>query len=341
MLNGFVATATPRSVVEAVAQTHDRLKSITKSALERYIRSFLDTDGTNRSAIETVAKGSLSYITDRSLDPKDDVTRRATQLARMFNEIHEEVPAILIIDAGMQSIPSGLNSGLQHSTLDGGKWQGWFHKHFRIPLTIATLTADQESTDQLMEIIELQFNNLRNIAGGSRITGEPGEPGEAWEVRIPLEIGISATSGVNITDDPKDQLWFANFDITVDAEDSFAIEMPFDLDFTADIGGRVAQGATPGTSDLSAALPPVIEAPTTIQITSPTSVGFRRLRDTQRVIIDQPRVATIDPTTNVITPRRLGTFKLQVIDLAVRQDSGGPRALAPVVIVEQSISVTL
>jgi len=318
--------------------THDRLKSVTKSALEQYIRSFLDTEGSNRAAIEAIAKGSFSYVTDKSFDVTDDVTRRATQLARLFNQVREKVPAILIIDAGLQSVPSGLNSGLLHSTIDDGKWQGWFHKYFKIPITIAVLTADQESTDQLLEIIELQFNNLRNIAGGSRLRGGPQD---TWEVRIPLELGVSGTSAVNITEDPVDQLWFANFDITVDAEDTFAIEMPFNISLAQDMGGTVAQGGVVGSSDLSAALPPIIEAPTTISITTPTQIGVRRLRDTHRVIIDQPRIAVIDPSTRIVTPRRLGTFKVQVVDLERRKDTAGPRALAPVVVAEQSITVTL
>jgi hypothetical protein len=336
---GFVSTVPPKSVVEAVSQqTHDRLKTIAKAALERYIRSFLDTTGPYRSAIEAVGKGSLQYITDRSLDATQDVTRRTTQLARMFNEIRQRVPAILIVDAGTQSIPSGLFSGLVNSTLIDGKWQGWFNKQFRIPLSILIVTADQDSTDQLMELVELQLNNLRQLAGGSALHGL--KPGENWEVRLPLEIGLSGSAGQNITEDQKDQLWVATIELTVDAEDTFAIEMPFDTQFAVGTFDEdVVRGAVLNAPNLSATLPPVIEAPDTMQLGIATTVSFRRLRLTHRIVIDQPQVATIDVESRTVMPRRPGSFNLIVMDVGERQTSR--RALAPTIAAQKLITVTL
>jgi len=339
--SGFTVKAVPKSVIESVSsRSHDRLKTITKSAVEHYIRSFLDTTGRNRKAIEAVSKGSLQFITDRSIEATSDKTKRATQLARLYNEVREKIPAILIVDAGMESIPSGLMSGLTHSALLNGKWQGWFNKQFKVPLTISVLTGDQDSTDQLMEIIELQLNNLRQISGGSEIRSN--NPDDKWAVRLPLTTSISSTSGTNITEDPKDQIWFANFDLSVEAEDTFAIEIPFDMNISEGVFDRsISQGGVPGEPNLSLTLPPVIEAPSTIQINTPTTIGIRRLRHHHKVVIDQPMIATIDLDTKTITPRRLGTFNLMVVDLLNRDDGQGPRAMAPVVAAQKSITVTL
>jgi hypothetical protein len=339
--SGFTVKAVPRSVVESVSsQSHDRLKTITKSAIEQYIRSFLDTTGKNRSAIESVAKGSLQYITDKSIEATEDKTKRATQLARLYNEVRERLPAILIVDAGTEHVPSGMFSGLTHSTLLEGKWQGWFNKQLKVPLTISVLTGDQDSTDQLMEIVLLAFTNLRQIAGGSEIRSRRSE--DQWAVRIPLMLTISANSGANITEDTKDQIWFSNFDIPVEAEDTFAIEMPFDTSLDPDdYAWDTSQGGVISEANLSAKLPPEILAPSTIQINSPTTVGFRRIRHTHKIVIDQPMVATFDPETRVITPRSLGTFTLMVVDLGTRSDDQGPRALAPVVAAQKAITVTL
>ena len=101
-----------------------------------------------------------------------------------------------------------------------GKWQGWFNKQARIPLTIGVITNDQDSTDQLMELVMLPLDNLRQVAGGSLLCSS--EPGHNWAVILPLVQDVSPTSGVNITDDNKDQRWFANIDIVVDAEDTFS-----------------------------------------------------------------------------------------------------------------------
>ena len=280
----------------------------------------------------------MTFVTDKSVEATQDVTRRTTQLVRVFNEVRQKIPSIVIIDAGMESVPSGLNSGLLHATLDNGKWQGWFNKQFRIPLTIAVLTQDQDSTDQLMEVLELMLNNLRQTAGGSALRGVGAD--EHWEVRFPLTFGVSSTAGQNITDDPKDQLWLATFDVTVEAEDTFAIELPMDVDLTQGFDESISRGGVPNAPNLSATLPPLIEAPDTMQVAQQYTVTFRRLRHTHRVIIDQPMVATIDVGTRLVTPRRLGTFNLQVIDLATRQHDQR-RAMAPVVVAQQAVTVTL
>jgi hypothetical protein len=287
-----------------------------------------------------VAKGSLQFITDKSIEATEDKTKRATQLARLYNEIRERLPAILIVDAGTENIPTGLFSGLTHSTLLNGKWQGWYNSQMKVPLTISVLTGDQDSTDQLMEIILLLFTSLRQIAGGSEIRSN--RQGDQWVVRIPLVLTISATSGANITEDNKDQIWFANFDIAVEVEDNFVVEMPFNADLDpTNFDWDFSQNSRIGESNLSAKMPPEILAPTTIQINSPTTVGFRRLRLTHKIVIDQPMVATFDPDTRVITPRSLGTFNLMVVDLSVHDDGQGPRALAPVVAAQKAITVTL
>lgn len=339
VLPGFIATAPPRSVTEAVARvSHDRLKSIAKNSIEQYLRRFLDSTGDQHATIGAIAKGAITYVTDKSVDATQDVTRRTTQLVRLFNEVRQKVPSIVIIDAGMESIPSGLMSGLLHAAVIDYKWQGWFNKQFRIPLTIAILTQDQESTDQLMEVIELCFNNLRQIAGGSALRSD--KPEDAWEVRLPLTFDISGTAGENVSDDPKDQLWIATLSLTVDAEDTFALELPMSVDFSEGFDRSVSEGATPGSSDLSASLPPVITAPSQMRVGQQYSVQFERLRITHRVVIDQPMVATIDTVEQTVTPRRIGTFTLQVLDVSKRQQDL-PRAMAPVVVAQQSVTVTL
>jgi hypothetical protein len=339
LLPGFVATAPPRSVEEAIARvSHDRLKTITKAAVERYLRRFLDTTGEQHAVISAIAKGALTFITDKSVDATQDVTRRTTQLVRVFNEVREKVPSIVIIDAGMESIPSGLMSGLTHATLLDGKWQGWFNKQFRIPLTIAVLTQDQDSTDQLMEVVELTLNNLRQVAGGSALRSD--KPSDTWEVRLPLTFGVSGTAGENITDDPKDQLWLATFDVTVEAEDTFAIELPMSVDLATGFDRDIVEGAVPNAPNLSATLPPVINAPDSMRVGQQYTVSFSRLRINHRVVIDQPVVATIDVVDRIVTPRRPGTFSLQVLDVNVRQNDQ-PRAMAPVVAAQKTVTVTL
>ena len=174
--DGYIFRAAPKSVQEAVSRaSHDRIKSITKQAVQHYIQEFLDTTGGKRSITEAVGSLSQLFITDTDTLTTDP-TLRPTQLARYFNDIRARLPAILIVDSGMEWVDPGLNV-LDQATGFGEKgafgqnlkWQGQFPLTFNIPITIIAAAGDQESADALGSFLTLVFGPLRNISGGSRI----------------------------------------------------------------------------------------------------------------------------------------------------------------------------
>ena len=74
---GVINRAVPKSKREAIISglAHDQIKTRVKSSLEQYLRSFLDTTGTNRSILSTISPQSLTWITNQSSDanPNDRV----------------------------------------------------------------------------------------------------------------------------------------------------------------------------------------------------------------------------------------------------------------------------
>ena len=176
--DGYIFRAAPKSVQEAISQaSHDKIKSITKIGLQHYIEQFLNTDGVRRSITEAVGSLSKLFITDKDTLTTDK-TLRPTQLARYFNEIREQLPCILIVDSGMEWVDPGLNV-LDNATHIGevsefGQpmfWQGQFPLTYNIPISIIAAAGDQESADALGSFLTLIFGPLRNISGGTRITG--------------------------------------------------------------------------------------------------------------------------------------------------------------------------
>jgi len=154
--DGYIFRAAPRSVQEAVSRaSHDKIKSITKQAIQHYIQGFMDTDGIKRSITESVGSLSKLFITDTDTLTTDP-TLRPTQLARYFNDIKARLPAILIVDSGMEWVDPGLNV-MDHATHIGERgefgqpklWQGQFPLTFNIPITIICAAGDQESADAL------------------------------------------------------------------------------------------------------------------------------------------------------------------------------------------------
>ena len=320
--SGYTFKPKPRSVEEAISQhANERLKSIAKNALHTYIASFLNTEGVNRSLITTASPSGLQFITDRSFDPATDPTKRATQLARFYNEIRQELPAILIVDAGCNWRPASLGS-IEKATIVNGVWQGWFTAIAGVPVTVAIVTGDQETTDLLQNILALLFGPLRNIAGGSRIFSP--DSGDNWEVRIPLAISMGGNTPTNVTDDAVDQYWAATIEMELDSEATFIIERDInDFEQTFE-GGN-----------------PIIYAPDTATVNERISLRIGRLQDTHRVILDDPRVATLDLENFVITPRRVGTVTVQVIDLKTHEADPTTAHSAHRVVSEHPITITL
>lgn len=309
--SGFVKKPKPKSVAEAVNQSsHDRLKTLAKSALHSYIASFLDTSGVNRSLITATSPAGLTFVTDKSLQDSKDPLYRPTQLARMYNEIREKLPSILIIDAGFHWIPSGLGGGLERASNVGGKWQGYYRVTGQVPVTVAVVSGDQETTDMLQNILLLLFDPLRNISGGSRLYS--GKSEDSWEVRLPLTFEVGTNTPENYEGDPKGQTWSATIDVVLDVEDQIAIEMDM---ATASIGGFNVNNQNFSTDNAPSIIAPdtvrLQDGAFTIQIT-----GFDpRIH---RVVLDDPSVASLDLDTGQVFPRRTGSFNIKLIDQGQR-----------------------
>ncbi len=335
---GYIFRAAPKSVQEAVSRaSHDRIKSITKQAIQHYIEQFMNTDGVRRSITEAVGSLSKLFITDTDTLTTDP-TLRPTQLARYYNDIRERLPAILIVDSGMEWVDPGLNV-LDHATQIGPKgdqgqptlWQGQFPLTYNIPISIIAAAGDQESADALGSFLTLVFGPLRNISGGTRITGRE-DKGDTWEVRLPLTFTPSPTTNSAINDDPKDAVWAMTIDILVQFEDRIILEQEM---------VQVAFPATPvvGTPDLSSTIAPIIDFPDTININETVQIRVNQIQDRQKIVLSDGNIATFDPVSLFLTARRLGCFEIQVVDRRKVQPSGA--ALAPEVVAAKAVQVIL
>ncbi len=336
--DGYIFRAAPKSVQEAVSRaSHDRIKSVTKTAIQYYIQQFLDTTGTKRSITESVGSLSQLFITDTDTLTTDP-TLRPTQLARYFNEIKARLPAILIVDSGMEWVDPGLNV-LDQATHFGPNnefgaptmWQGQFPLTFNIPITVIAAAGDQESADALGSFLTLVFGPLRNISGGQRITGRD-DKGDTWEVRLPLTFTPSPTTNSSINDDPKDSIWAMTIDLLVQFEDRIILEQEM---------AQVAFPATPvpNAADLAGGISPIIDFPDQIKLNETNQIRVTQLQDRQRIVLSDGNIATFDPESLFVTARKLGTFEIQVQDRRFVQPSGA--ALAPEVVARKAVTVIL
>lgn len=294
-----------QSVEEAVASfSVDHIKTIVKGTVQRYIDSFLNRKGGNRSLLETFSREGLNYITDQSFNPEDDATLRKVQLARLFNQLQQKLPAILVVDAGFDYIPQNF-TGLESAAVRDGMWYGTIQIVRQLNIQIIVATRDQSSTDFLQGLLSTLFGEMRFLAKGNYLTGNR-EQGETWVVTIGNP-KLSSVTPTPVGEDPIDRVWFTTIELPdVMFEDRIHISQPIDK------MGPPQQGDL-NEADLGGA-PPIIYLPDTVRINEPVQVLIDRFQPLyQRVIVTNPNIATYEPNSRTLNPRRLGTLKVQVV----------------------------
>jgi hypothetical protein len=284
--------------------TADHIKTLVKAGIQRYIESFMNKDGGNRGLYETFTKMGLQYITDKSFDATSDPTLRKLQIARLFEQLHQQLPAILIVDSDFKNLPMNF-TGLERVRFQNGYWYGTLQVVRQLTISVVAGTTSQTNTDFLQSLLSVMFGEIKFLAGGGRMTGNRAL-GETWVMTLGLPVlgGITQTP---IGEDPKDKAWATTIEIPdILFEDSITIQQKLST-FTA---GQRIMNPTGNIGDT----PPVIYAPATIPMNQSTQVRLNYFQPSiQRVIISDPNIATYEPQSRMITPRRLGTFELQVI----------------------------
>lgn len=287
--------------------SNDRIKSLTKQQIQFYIESFFQKVGFNNDLLGIVSPRALNYNIERSFDDKVDPTQRKMQIARYFNELRNIVPAVIILDHGVKPIPQSIGQ-LSSAYVQSGVWYGYYPIFRKVPITLLIAARDQDTTDDLSGLISLMFNELRNVAGGSFISGNF-DQGETWVITLPNEgVEIGATSEIGIENDPLEKILYTEASFEVFYEDVIGIQQ--------DLPTITNGGILVDTASAANTLAPVINCPNTVPINSQIVVFIQGMTDQQRIQMSDPKVATISQTM-VLTPRSFGTVSIQVYDPTV------------------------
>jgi len=284
--------------------SNDKIKNFTKIKLQEYVQSFFNK-GVNFDLLSAVSPRFINYNTSKSFDPKTDPTQRRLQVARYFNELHEIIPAILIVDGGINTVPSniGLISDVQMEK--NNVWRGFYPIVKKIPITILAAARDVDEADEMSGILSLMFNEMRNLAGGQYICGDQ-DRGEGWVISLPNEpVDVGALSQTDIAGEPVEKIWYTEMAFEVMFEDTLAVK---EQTPQVELKGVIIKDP-----DLRQTKKPIIHVPDKVNINEQPIVYIENFQDSFRIILSNSKVATITPDLR-LTPRTFGKVTLKIVD---------------------------
>jgi len=274
--------------------TPDKIKYNAKLQLQRYLESFFK--GSNRQWLAISSPISLNYNIEHSSVESTNVKERKLQIARYFNELKNVLPAIVITDGAMKNISQSV--GLL-SSASGSIWdfKGTFNPFREITMNMIVGSNDAQTTDMLVSTVSSFFNEYRNVAGGSYLTGDFNK-GENWVVMLPnAGIDFDTVQEQPIADDPTDRIFYSSTSFTVHYEDVIKFN-------------QVVEYELQQTNNRA----PIFDIPDTIPFNSQLQVKIKNCPVLHKLAVSDYKLATINNQTWVLTPRSMGKVKVYLVD---------------------------
>lgn len=273
--------------------SNDKIKSKVKDSVKNFIGSFFENAHRNHNLLKIISPGSITYVTDKSFDLDSDPTLRKLTIGKYSSEIRANVPCILVVDGGIESQNAVGLLGEVSNYRDQS--QNYFPIVKTVELTIISAARDWAEADEMISVQSLLFNELRNIAGGSYISGDSAR-GETWVMSFQNEpVNMGTTSNFEVPGSPQEKVYYNEYTVRVKYEDFVKIQF------------HQATFHFAGTS--LAGLQPQLNPPYIFALGQRHPIQVSNIRDEHRVLCNDPNIATVS-TDGWLIPRKLGKTKL-------------------------------
>lgn len=320
---GYMLTNLGMSTKEVVSRVgHDYALDTAKQAVRSYINQYFTSED-GRALLEAISPDAIQFFTDKSFRERDDHTKIEVQLASFYEEVKENLPCIMLIDSGCIFVNPGLNSLVNTTEIEGE-----LHSAYRIireiPLSIAVVSGDESTTAKLVALLQFLFGDFRSMLDGDQLTSA--DPQDHWVITLPRVVksdNVTSSDLPGASTDPKDKIWkgLITFPNPIIFEDVIYVKQQLPK----------TQVHTP--PEFSEKIE--IEFPDTLRINSPYRVRIHHWNPQEhQVILDDYRVASINPDSKIITARSFGTFIIRVVG---RKTNTKERT--PIVLAEKQVKV--
>ncbi len=279
------------------AKDRTQYQKITKLAIQKYMEACLRPDGQFYPYMSKRCSFMVDYHINESLHR--DTADRHLQIARYFSGMSEAPPQIFIQSGGYTYTPAslgGLTAGF--NTRDKlGTQVTRIMDVVPIPVEIVCASLDEQQVEDLEAFTAAAFGSDQVYTCRYLLRPPWDRSGVYWEVRIPMQHALGTKTHATFRGDPRDQLWQSTLSMTVEFENSSFVKYRADPRYIEDRHFDMQVGAPDKVLYGKSAMFSITDMPYPI-----------------RVYSDDSRIAVIRTmrTQFVITPKRLGTFKVIV-----------------------------
>lgn len=318
----FIFKAVPKSTRQAASQAAEtRVTSTVKSALQEYLARFFSADGCYRNQLKMTAPYSVQYETGISGSADNtDPTIYQLQLARLWGQLRQKLPCIIIVDKGYEYNISGLGGMVGSRKISDLTSTVSMKVDAQVTVLLEVAANDETTCSDLRDLLVYILGPL-TIYNKSHIIYS-GRPQDHWEMRLPQSFEPQGLDRKSFSEDSKDAFWSSGIELTVDFEGT--IELAFDNQIQLVTISEFHEGMIPdgfrledGSLTFKLADDAVsiegIVVPEVVNLGRPTPIQLTWLPAKAILVSDDPRVALVTED-HIIIPKRLGKFRVHLMD---------------------------
>jgi hypothetical protein len=315
-----IFSSIPKSAKQAASQVAEsRVTATIKSALQEYLQKYFSSDGCFRNQLKMTAPYAIQYETSLSGSGIDDPTVYEVQLARLWKELKQKLPCILIIDQGMEYSISGLG-GIFNSTFISSRTSAVSTKiDVTMTLLIEVAAMDETTCGDLRDLLIYIFGPLTILNKSHLLASSRTE--DHWEIRLPQAFEPQGLERKNVEGDTRDSVWTSGIQLTVEFEGT--IDFAFANQTQKVVIHEFHEGMIPNGYDENGAMTFIpaegtptdedIYVPDTVYLNRPQKIAAHWIPAKAAFISDDPRVAIVDEN-GMIHPKKMGKFNVVLMD---------------------------
>lgn len=315
----YIFHTIPRSKRQAAARAAETRVTLTvKNAIQEYLSRYLSADGRYRDQLKQTAPYTIQYETGLS-GSMDDPTVHEVQLARLWQDLRQKLPCIMIMDGKFEYHNPGLGGFTGSSWLTARTAKVDLKIEVSMELNIQVAALDETTCGDLRDMLVYILGPLTYV---NKHLIRSDNAADDWEIRLPTNFDVLEMSGKKMPSDSHDSFYTAGVTLEVDFEGKVGIGFANQLQqiqiqefhegmipngFSGE-DGSLTFATLSGYPDNSAIVVPEI-----VNLGVPAPIEAQWLPANARFTSEDPRMGLVNEDCEVIS-KRLGTFKLNLTD---------------------------